>query len=30
LVVEHDAPLSIVGALRETGTAVRIADAPRG
>jgi DeoR/GlpR family transcriptional regulator of sugar metabolism len=30
LIVEHDAPASIVAALRETGTAVRIADAPRG
>ena len=30
LIVEHDAPASIVAALREIGTAVRIADAPRG
>jgi hypothetical protein len=30
LVVGHDAPVSIVAALRETGTAVRTADAPRG
>jgi DeoR/GlpR family transcriptional regulator of sugar metabolism len=28
LVVEHDAPASVVAALRETGTAVRIAKAP--
>ena len=30
LIVEHDAPASIVAALREAGTAVRIADAPSG
>jgi DeoR/GlpR family transcriptional regulator of sugar metabolism len=30
LVVEHDAPIPILAALRETGTAVRIANAPRG
>jgi DeoR/GlpR family transcriptional regulator of sugar metabolism len=30
LIVEHDAPASIVAALRETGMAVRTADAPRG
>jgi DeoR/GlpR family transcriptional regulator of sugar metabolism len=30
LVVEHDAPVSIIAALRETGTAVRIANPPCG